>query len=53
MDLESGGDGTRVRFLAEGELIGLMKLFEPVARRLLARQFAGYPRNLKQNLECG
>jgi carbon monoxide dehydrogenase subunit G len=48
---ESGG--TRVRFVAAGELVGLMKLFEPVAKRLLARQFAGYHRNLRQNIERG
>jgi carbon monoxide dehydrogenase subunit G len=48
---EPAGDGTRVAFIAEGELTGLMKLLEPVASRLLARQFAGYHRNLKQNIE--
>lgn len=47
------GDGTRVRFIAEGALTGAMKLVEPVARRLLARQFAGYHRNLRENLERG
>jgi hypothetical protein len=39
---EPEGDGTRVRFIAEGELTGVMKLFEPLVRRLLTRQFAGY-----------
>jgi uncharacterized protein YndB with AHSA1/START domain len=48
---EPDGDGTRVHFIAEGELKGLMKHFEPVARGALARQFAGYHRNLRQNLE--
>ncbi len=48
---EPEGDGTRVGFIAEGELTGLMKLLEPLARRLLARQFAGYHRNLKHNIE--
>lgn len=48
---EPEGDGTRVRFIAEGELVGPMKLFEPVAKRLLARQFAGYHRRLQQNIE--
>lgn len=50
---EPDGHGTRVRFIAEGELTGLLKLFEPIARLLLARQFAGYHRNLKQNIERG
>jgi uncharacterized protein YndB with AHSA1/START domain len=48
---EQDGAGTRVRFTAEGELTGLMKLVEPLARRALARRFAGYHRNLKQNVE--
>ncbi len=43
--------GTRVGFVAEGELTGLLKLLEPLARRLVARQFAGYHRNLKHNVE--
>ena len=50
---EPDGDGTRVVFTAEGELTGLLKLLEPVVRRLLARQFAGYHRNLKENVERG
>jgi uncharacterized protein YndB with AHSA1/START domain len=45
------GDGTRVHFVATGELSGLMKLFEPATRRLLARQFAAYHRNLRRNVE--
>ncbi len=45
--------GTQVYFVAEGELAGLAKLLEPILRRLLARQFAGYHRNLKRNLEQG
>ncbi len=48
---EPDGDGTRVHFIAEGDLNGLMKLFEPVVRRALARQFAGYHKHLRQNLE--
>jgi uncharacterized protein YndB with AHSA1/START domain len=50
---EPDGDGTRVHFTAQGELTGLTKLFEPVASRLLARQFAGYHRNLRRNVERG
>ena len=48
---EPAGDGTRVRFVAEGEFSGLLKLFEPLARPLLARQFARYHENLCQKLE--
>src|SRR3954465_7395584 len=40
-------DGTRVRFVAEGDLPGPMRLLSPVAARVMARQFAGYHRNLK------
>jgi uncharacterized protein YndB with AHSA1/START domain len=44
--------GTRVRFAAEGQLRGGMRLLEPLAARMLARQFAGYHRNLRQNVEA-
>jgi uncharacterized protein YndB with AHSA1/START domain len=50
---EPEGEGTKVHFLAEGELTGLMKVFEPVARRATARQFAGYHRKLRENVERG
>jgi uncharacterized protein YndB with AHSA1/START domain len=50
---EPDGDRTRVHFLAEGELKGPMRMFEPIAARLLARQFAGYHRRLRQNVERG
>jgi uncharacterized protein YndB with AHSA1/START domain len=42
---------TEVTFVAEGELRGLMRFAEPVIRRLIARQFAEYHRNLRQNVE--
>ncbi len=45
------GAGTRVTFTAEGELHGWMKLLAPVTTRLMARQFAGYHRNLRRNVE--
>jgi uncharacterized protein YndB with AHSA1/START domain len=45
------GTGTRVTFTAEGELSGVMKLIEPIAKRLMARQFTSYHRNLKRNVE--
>ncbi|HEY2656258.1 MAG TPA: hypothetical protein VGI55_10750 [Solirubrobacteraceae bacterium] len=44
-------DGGTTRMHAEGELKGVMKRFEGVARRLLARQFAAHHRNLRRNIE--
>lgn len=46
------GAGTRVTFTAEGELHGVMKLLGPITTRLMARQFAGYHRNLRRNVEA-
>lgn len=43
--------GTTVSFAADGELDGAMRYLEPVVRLLLAREFAGYHRNLRRNLE--
>ncbi len=51
-DLEPEGAGTRVRFTAEGELHGAMRLLEPITKRMMARQFAGYHRNLRSNVEA-
>jgi uncharacterized protein YndB with AHSA1/START domain len=48
---EPEGDGTRVRFVAEGELRGVMRLLQPVAKLMLGRQMAGCHRNLRRNLE--
>jgi uncharacterized protein YndB with AHSA1/START domain len=48
---EPSGQGTCVQFVAEGELGGLLKLLQPLARRALANRFAGYHRNLRRNLE--
>jgi uncharacterized protein YndB with AHSA1/START domain len=48
---EPDGDGTRVHFVAEGRRRGLMKMLGPAAPRLLARRFAAYHRNLRQNVE--
>jgi uncharacterized protein YndB with AHSA1/START domain len=49
---DANGDGTRVHFVAEGRLPGLMRALEPVLSRLMARQFAGFHRNLRGNLEA-
>jgi carbon monoxide dehydrogenase subunit G len=48
---EPDGAGTRVHFVAQGQLRGLMRFLEPVVSRVGARQFAGYHRNLRRNLE--
>ncbi|MGZ4269153.1 MAG: SRPBCC family protein [Solirubrobacteraceae bacterium] len=50
-DFAPEGDGTRVRFRAEGELRGAMRLLGPLTARLMARQFAGYHERLRRNLE--
>ena len=46
------GAGTRVDFVAEGELPGVPRLLQPLAKRLIARQMAGYHNNLRRNLEA-
>ena len=43
--------GTEVRFFAEGELTGLLGRLGPISRMLLSRQFAGFHRRLRENLE--
>jgi len=48
---EPDGSGTRVHFVADGQLRGVMRLLEPVVSRVMARQFAGYHRNLRRNVE--
>ena len=48
---EPDGTGTRVHFVAEGELHGVMRLLAPLIGRMMARQFAGYHRRLRSNLE--
>jgi uncharacterized protein YndB with AHSA1/START domain len=45
--------GTRVQFVAEGQLKGVMRLLGPLAARMIARQFRGYHENLRRNLEAG
>jgi uncharacterized protein YndB with AHSA1/START domain len=42
--------GTVVGFTAAGELGGPMRLLEPIFKRVMARQFAAYHRNLRRNL---
>ncbi len=50
---EPDGDGTRVHFVADGELRGVMRALQPVAKRFIARQMAGYHENLRRNVEAG
>jgi uncharacterized protein YndB with AHSA1/START domain len=51
--LEPDADGTRVVFVAQGDLRGPMRLLAPLVKRAIARQFAAYHRNLRRNLEAG
>jgi uncharacterized protein YndB with AHSA1/START domain len=44
--------GTRVTFVAAGELRGPLRLAGPIVRRVLDRQFAGYHENLRRNVEA-
>ena len=44
-------DGTRVEFVAEGELRGAAQLAGPIFKRLMRRQFATYHHNLRANVE--
>jgi carbon monoxide dehydrogenase subunit G len=46
------GTGTRVTFVAEGDLPGVPRLLQPLAMRLIGRQMAGYHQNLRRNLEA-
>jgi carbon monoxide dehydrogenase subunit G len=50
---EPDGDGTRVNFVAAGELPGMMRLMQPIAKRFLDRRMAGYHENLRRNVESG
>jgi uncharacterized protein YndB with AHSA1/START domain len=48
--LEPDGAGTKVVFVAAGELRGPTRLIGPLIQRAMAREFAGYHRNLRRNL---
>jgi carbon monoxide dehydrogenase subunit G len=48
-----GDDGTRVHFVAEGDLTGLMRLLEPLVKRGIARSFRRYHALLARNVETG
>jgi len=44
-------EGTRVHFVAEGELRGPLRILEPIIKIVIARQFAAYHRILRRNVE--
>ena len=48
---EPDGEGTRVHFVAEGELRGAMRFAAPLMKPLMRRQFAGYHAKLRSNVE--
>lgn len=50
---DPAGEGTHVRFAAEGDLRGPMRLAQPLIKRMMSRQFAGYHENLRRRLETG
>jgi uncharacterized protein YndB with AHSA1/START domain len=47
---EPASGGTTVSFTAEGDLRGPIRFITPIVRLLLARQFAAYHRNLRDNV---
>ena len=47
-----GASGTRVHFVAEGELTGAMRFLAPVLRRGIARSFRQYHALLAKNVEA-
>jgi uncharacterized protein YndB with AHSA1/START domain len=47
------GAGTRVHFIAEGEMSGVMRALGPLTTEIMRRVFAGYHRNLRRNVEAG
>jgi uncharacterized protein YndB with AHSA1/START domain len=49
----AAGDGTRLDFVAHGELPGPLRLLGPLAARMLQRQFRGHFEALKRLLEAG
>jgi uncharacterized protein YndB with AHSA1/START domain len=46
------GTRTEVSFTAEGELRGAARFLGPIVKRVMARQFAHYHRNLCRNVEA-
>ena len=50
---DPAGDGTRVTFVAEGDLRGPVRFVGPAVKCMIARQFTSYHRNLRRNVETG
>jgi carbon monoxide dehydrogenase subunit G len=50
---DDGAGGTTVHFVAEGELAGAARVFEPLLRGGVARSFRHYHAQLARNLEGG
>jgi uncharacterized protein YndB with AHSA1/START domain len=50
--LTATDQGTHVEFTAEGSLPGLLHITEPIAKRLIHRQFAEFHENLRRNVEA-
>jgi carbon monoxide dehydrogenase subunit G len=50
---DDGAGGARVHFVAEGELVGLSRVAEPLIRSGVARSFRRYHALLARNLEGG
>jgi uncharacterized protein YndB with AHSA1/START domain len=48
--LDADGDRTEVSFVAEGDLRGGLRFLTPLVQRAMAREFAGYHRNLARNV---
>jgi carbon monoxide dehydrogenase subunit G len=48
---DDGSGGSQVHFVADGELTGLARLFEPLIRRGVARSFRHYHELLARNVE--
>jgi carbon monoxide dehydrogenase subunit G len=49
---DDGASGTRVHFVAEGNLTGPMRLVEPLVRRAIARSFRHYHALFARNVEA-
>ena len=49
--LAETAEGTAVHFIAEGRLSGVMGVIEPIAGRMMGRQFKKYHELLRRNVE--
>ncbi len=51
--LSATNGGTRVHFVAEGQLRVPIRLAAPIVGRVVDRQFRSYHENLRRNVESG